>query len=93
MTIQDLKQKLVIGLVECGSDMFVGDLVRIIPSKYNKYVQEIILEKELIGMITGFKEIKNKFQSFQTRRLAVVQWSDGSVTEINSIYLEVIDEQ
>tara|TARA_R100001509_G_scaffold36602_1_gene19659 strand:- start:705 stop:926 length:222 start_codon:yes stop_codon:yes gene_type:complete len=73
--------------------MFVGDLVRIIPSKYNKYVQEIILEKELIGMITGFKEIKNKFQSFQTRRLAVVQWSDGSVTEINSIYLEVIDEQ
>ena len=34
--------------------MIVGDLVKIIPSKYNKYIQDVILEKELIGIvITG----------------------------------------
>ena len=35
------------------SNMKVGDLVKIIPSKYNKYIQNIILEKELIGIVVG----------------------------------------
>tara|TARA_R100001510_G_C7634512_1_gene192894 strand:+ start:1158 stop:1379 length:222 start_codon:yes stop_codon:yes gene_type:complete len=73
--------------------MIIGDLVKIIPSKYNRYVQEIILEKQLIGVITGFKQDDKKNNFENPRRLAVVQWSDGSSSIINEIYLEVIDEQ
>lgn len=71
--------------------MKIGDLVKIIPSKYNRYIQNIILEKELIGIITGFVEIDNFSKG--PRRLVAVQWSDGSSSQINGIYLEVLDEQ
>ena len=73
--------------------MIVGDLVKIIPSKYNKYIQDVILEKELIGIVVGigFVEIDNFSKG--PRRLVAVQWSDGSSSQINGIYLEVLDEQ
>ena len=93
MTTQDLKQKLVIGLVECGSNMIVGDLVKIIPSKYNKYIQDVILEKELIGIVVGIYNSPLMGRKEATRKLVKVQWSDGSSSEINAVYLEVIDEQ
>ena len=72
--------------------MIVGDLVRIIPSKYNKYTQDIILEKELIGIVMGIYS-SPLIGRGNPRKLIKVQWSDGSSSEINAVYLEVLDEQ
>ena len=73
--------------------MIVGDLVKIIPSKYNKYIQDVILEKELIGIVVGIYNSPLIVRKETTRKLVKVQWSDGSSSEINAVYLEVIDEQ
>ena len=71
--------------------MEVGALVKIVPSKYNKYIQGFLIEKELLGIITGFQETKDACKG--PRFLVAVQWSDGSSSVINQIYLEVINEQ
>ena len=72
--------------------MIVGDLVKIIPSKYNKYIQDIILEKELIGIVVEIYR-SPLIGRGNPKELIKVQWSDGSSSEINAVYLEVIDEQ
>ena len=72
----------------------IGDLVKISDSKVSWRlgpIQDELKRKRAIGIITGIRFNYYRARS-GGRELIKVLWNDGSVSEINEIYLEKVDE-
>tara|TARA_R110002020_G_scaffold184021_2_gene380735 strand:- start:241 stop:483 length:243 start_codon:yes stop_codon:yes gene_type:complete len=72
----------------------VGDLVKVSDSKVSWRlgpIQDELKRKRAIGIITGIRFNYYRARS-GGRDLIKVLWNDGSVSEINEIYLEKVDE-
>ncbi len=72
----------------------IGDLVKISDSKVSWRlgpIQDELKRKRAIGIITGIRFNYYRARS-GGRDLIKVLWNDGSVSEINEIYLEKVDE-
>ena len=72
----------------------VGDLVKVSDSKVSWRlgpIQDELKRKRAIGIISGVRFNYYRARS-GGRDLIKVLWNDGSVGELNEIYLEKVDE-
>ena len=72
----------------------IGDLVKVSDSKVSWRlgpIKDELKRKRAIGIITGIRFNYYRARS-GGRDLIKVLWNDGSVSEINEIYLEKVDE-
>ena len=72
----------------------IGDLVKISDSKVSWRlgpIQDELKRKRAIGIISGVRFNYYRARS-GGRDLIKVLWNDGSVSELNEIYLEKVDE-
>tara|TARA_R110002124_G_scaffold228918_1_gene394222 strand:- start:345 stop:587 length:243 start_codon:yes stop_codon:yes gene_type:complete len=72
----------------------VGDLVKVSDSKVSWRlgpIQDELKRKRAIGIISGVRFNYYRARS-GGRDLIKVLWNDGSVSELNEIYLEKVDE-